>query len=342
MLRGYNKTLITPGNVATFQKKFGAANVALVTGPSHINVLDIDDPDLLQAMRHRFGDSPLIVKTAGRGGYQIYYRQSAHVKLTDLRSSEGIPVEIKAAGSIVVAPPSRNPTTGRNYEFVEGDFSVETLRQLPTMNVQAIYGATSAAQHRAICEGLRNNWLFSVCMRAAVHCDTFEALLDVAKTRNDECEPALDDAEVMKVASSAWRYTVKGLNFTGGKGAVILSREEIEELCKRNPGDHFLFSLRLRLEHTARVERGETFALSTPAMEQAGTFDGWSRQNLRTAIKNALRDGFLKKVSGGRGAPCQYTLVRTSKSAAQSWLAPNHNVTNTPLPHTHTTKRGQP
>jgi hypothetical protein len=31
---------------------------------------------------------------------------------------------------------------------------------------------------------------------------------------------------VVKVANSAWNYTVNG---TGGKGAVILSRKEIEE-----------------------------------------------------------------------------------------------------------------
>ena len=310
LLRGYNKIRITPANVAEYQKKFGAANIALVTGLSGINVLDIDEPDLLPQMRRRFGDSPLIVKTAGRGGFQIYYRSNQHVRLTDLRYTEGLPVEIKAAGSIVIAPPSHNPKTGRNYEFVEGDFSVETLRQLPKMHVEAIYGTTSAARHRRICEGHRNKWLFSACMREAIHCDTFDAVLDVARTRNDECDPVLDDAEVVKVATSAWGYTEKGSNFTGGKGAVILFREEIEDLCKRYPGDPFFFSLRLRLEHSARVERGETFALSTPGMEQAGTFDGWSRQNLRTAIKNAIRDGFLKKVSGGRGAPCQYTLAR--------------------------------
>ena len=109
LLRGYNKIRITPANVAEYQKKFGAANIALVTGLSGINVLDIDEPDLLPQMRRRFGDSPLIVKTAGRGGFQIYYRSNQHVRLTDLRYTEGLPVEIKAAGSIVIAPPSHNP-----------------------------------------------------------------------------------------------------------------------------------------------------------------------------------------------------------------------------------------
>ena len=48
----------------------------------------------------------------------------------------------------------------------------------------------------------------------------------------------LDDAEVIKVASSAWGYTVKGLNFTGAKGAVILFREEIEDWSYEGSGPH--------------------------------------------------------------------------------------------------------
>ena len=333
LLRGYNKIRITPANVAKFQKKFGAANVALVTGLSEINVLDIDDPDLLPQMRRRFGDSPLIVKTAGRGGYQIYYRSNKHVRLTDLRYTEGLPVEIKAAGSIVIAPPSQNPKTGRNYEFVEGDFSVETLRQLPKMHVQAIYGTTSAAQHRRICEGHRNNWLFSTCMREAIHCDTFAALLDVARTRNDECEPALDDAEVVKVATSAWNYTVKGTNFTGGKGAVILSRHEIEEVCRLFPGHPLALALRLRLEHAARVARGETFAISTRDMERANSIPDWSRNNYRTAIWRAIEAGLIKRVGIQRGrSAAQYTLPKVSGPET------GPNVTNTPLSLTPATK----
>ena len=155
------------------------------------NVLDIDDLALLHPMRKRFGDTPLIGKTAGRGGYQLYYRASPHVRAADLRATDGIPVEIKAGGNIVITPPSRSPITGREYELIEGRFDHETLASLPQINVPAICDTKTAADHRSICEGLRDNWLFSVCLRHAHHVDDFDALLDVGRTRNDECEPPL-------------------------------------------------------------------------------------------------------------------------------------------------------
>ena len=153
MLRGYNKTLITPANVAKFQRKFGSANVALVTGPSDINVVDIDDRDLLPAMPAPVRRQPFDREDRGPRRISNRLSQRRDASATDLRYTEGLPAEIKAAGSIVIAPPSHNPKTGRNYEFVEGDFSVETLRQLPKMHVPAIYDTTSAAQHRTTSGG---------------------------------------------------------------------------------------------------------------------------------------------------------------------------------------------
>ena len=108
MLEGYNRHPLNLGNVSKIIQKFGDANVGLLTGASDLNVLDIDDPALLHPMSKRFGESPLIVRTAGRGGYQLYYRASPHVQPSDLRLTEGIAVEIKARGNIVIAPPSRN------------------------------------------------------------------------------------------------------------------------------------------------------------------------------------------------------------------------------------------
>ena len=218
MLRGYNRNHINVGNVSDVIKRFGDANIALLTGASRLNVLDIDDPSLLHRMRQRFGDSPLIVKTAGRGGYQLYYRASAHVKSTDLRSTDGIAVEIKADGNIVIAPPSRNPITGRDYEFVEGRFDSETLASLPQLRVPAIHHTKTSAQHQKISESHRNNWLFSICLREARNVDDFDSLLDIGRTRNDEAEPPLSDAEVMRVCKSAWSYTETGRNFVTSGG----------------------------------------------------------------------------------------------------------------------------
>jgi hypothetical protein len=65
-------------------------------------------------------------------------------------------------------------------------------------------------QSKSIIQGQRNNTLWRYCMRQAHYCDDFDALLDVARTRNDDCLLLLDDGELVKVAESAWGYTVTG------------------------------------------------------------------------------------------------------------------------------------
>ena len=56
-------------------------------------------------------------------------------------------------------------------------------------------------------------------MRHANHVDGFDTLLDVARTFNDNCEPPMEDSEVMTVAQSAWRITERGDNRFGQHGA---------------------------------------------------------------------------------------------------------------------------
>ena len=60
---------------------------------------------------------------------------------------------------------------------------------------------------------------------------------------------------------------------------MLLSRHEIEEVCRLFPGHPLALALRLRLEHAARIARGETFAISTRDMERANSIPDWSRKN---------------------------------------------------------------
>ena len=63
-------------------------------------------------------------------------------------------------------------------------------------------------------------------MKAAHHCDDFDALLDVALTANANFLPPLPEDEVMKVAKSDWGYTERGENRFGRHG-VSFSPEEV-------------------------------------------------------------------------------------------------------------------
>lgn len=325
LLMGYSRRPLKGAAIASVASKFPYANVALVTGPSDLNVLDIDDPSLLKQMLKRFGETPLITQTAGRGGYQAFYRASPHVRAIDLRSTDGLPVEIKAGGNIVIVPPSRNPITNRAYSLVEGQFDPTTLASLPRINITQIFFTKTAVDHPRIAEGHRNNWLFSQCLRAAHHVDDFGALLDVARTRNDETDPPLSDAEVVKVAKSAWSYQEEGRNFSHSGGHVNLSRSRIEELCA-DAGNPVSLMLRLELEHGARVSRGETFAVDRRAMAAAGTLPGWSEKQIRSAKEKAVTLGWLVPVRVKRGVAGDYTLPEGSGPK----LGPN--VTRHPLP----------
>lgn len=308
LMKGYAKRHLRGPAMREVAEKFPNANIAIITGPSGLDVIDIDDPSLLQPMMIRFGETPLITKTAGRGGYQLFYRHSEHVRAANLRASEGLPVEVRTGANIVIAPPSRSPITGRYYEFVAGRFDERTLASLPQLPVPRIFNTKSKADHHRVTQGHRNDWLFQQCMRAAHHVDDFSDLLDVGHTRNDELDPPLEDLEVQKVVRSAWKYQTEGRNFVGGSSNVVLSREDIEVLCTADPGSPIGLHLRLKLEHGARVERGETFALSRRAMAKAGTFKGWSEKQIRRAIANAESVGLISRVNDANAVATQYTL----------------------------------
>ena len=81
-------------------------------------------------------------------------------------------------------------------------------------------------------------------MHEAHHCDDFEALVDVARTRNESFLPPLTDEEVVKIANSAWGYTDRGQNRFGRPG-ISFSTEEANRLITRDP-DQFVLLAFLR------------------------------------------------------------------------------------------------
>jgi hypothetical protein len=147
-------------------------------------------------------------------------------------------------------------------------------------------------------------------MRAAHFCDGFEDLIDYARTRNEECEPHLDDAEVRKIAVSAWSYTTRGSNWVGSTGRVILTENEIDDLARLFPGNEIAALLKLRIAHSARLARGEPFAFATLAMAREKVLPDWTRHDYRAAGERLERAGLLRRVAQGRhGVPVQYVLV---------------------------------
>ncbi len=88
-------------------------------------------------------------------------------------------------------------------------------------------------------------------MKQARHCDDLDALRDVAQTLNAEFEPPLPDAEVVRTASSAWNYTLRGSNWFGRGAFVVTAHDEIDRLLEANP-DALILLMYLRRHHWAR------------------------------------------------------------------------------------------
>ena len=78
-------------------------------------------------------------------------------------------------------------------------------------------------------------------MRAAHHCDNFNALLDVACTQNAQFLTPLPDDEVVKVAKSAWGYTERDENHFG-RPRVSFDAAEVNELICNDPDLYLLLS----------------------------------------------------------------------------------------------------
>jgi hypothetical protein len=181
-----------------------------------ITSLDCDSKDerILADALNRHGQTPVVART-GSGHFQAWYRHNNERRR--IRPDRNVPIDILGAG-LVVAPPSQSAKGG--YEFISG--SLDDLDRLPVMQNVPVEAWDNSRLVAEVKQGQRNNKLFTACLEAARRCDDFDALLDVAITRNMEFLPPLEEGEVMRTAASAWRYETEGRNYIGGHEGSVL------------------------------------------------------------------------------------------------------------------------
>jgi hypothetical protein len=286
-------------------KRLGGANVGVSCGPSGVAVVDVDDPRLIEPMLDRFGPTPLIVSTP-RGGVHLYYdKGSSSVRSLNLRNREGLDVDIRADGGLAIVPPSRDAVTGSCYTFLEGTFAC--LSDLPKFRIEALGGVAGHAppgrgrgprSGARIPRGQRNNDLFRELLKHAPHCDDFDAVLDVARTRNAFAyEAPLPDAEVVSTAQSVWRYEREDRNWVGRAPRTIIGREELLVFAAhKNGGNALLLWAYLEGQH---ARRAEPLVLDREAMAEANLLPGWSAWRYRQAVETLRELGLLEIVGGG-------------------------------------------
>jgi hypothetical protein len=239
--------------------------------------IDTDDRAALDHAVERFGESPLIVRTQS-GGHHLYFRNQGerrHVRLV-----RDPPIDVLGEGFAIAAP-----SVGEKgqYEFVRG--TLEDLRHLPPMR----HDSPTVTAGERIQEGERNDALYRHCRDQALHCDNFDALLDVARSFNMDCQPQLPEAEVIRTAKSAWKRTL------GGKirhGLTTIPAPDIEVLAMRDPAALVLLSVLRR--HNGPEAR---FMI---ANGMAGTHVGMSLYALQRARRTLNNMGIVKQVRPDR------------------------------------------
>lgn len=287
-IKGYGK--IGLRRSAKLATQFANADAfGFMTGTrSNITVLDVDTNDemILSNALERHGQTPLIIRS-GSGKYHAYFRHSGERR--QIRPWRGLPIDLLGSGGYAVAAPSKSAIG--QYEIIQG--SLDDIERLPRLRNLDLAKPEGAKQ------GARNNVLWHHCMRNAKHTDTLDDLLDVARTFNDDCEPPMEDTEVMSVVRSAWGITSRGDNRFGTHGAWFPLDEVNRMICDQ---DAFFLLAFLR----ANQGPDATFMCANGLAEK---FD-WTIKRLANARRRLIEMEYIRQVSPawtGHAALFQWT-----------------------------------
>ena len=201
-----------------------------------------------------------------------------------MRAWEGFPIDLLGAG-LAIAPPSRVATG--EYQIIEGH--LDDLDRLPIMReLEArLYNGAVGRRPQKQGDG-RNNDLWKRAMREAHHTDNYEQLLDRVETLNQEYLEPMQQAEVTKIAKSAWGITERGDNRFGRHGGYA-PLELVQSLAPANPDA-------LALYITLRAHNGpdSVFPIAN-AMADSTIGLGWRR--FAVARKTIIEHGLVIQVT---------------------------------------------
>jgi hypothetical protein len=117
-----------------------------------------------------------------------------------------------------------------------------------------------------------------------------------------DCDPPMDDAEVVKTANSAWAYQVQDRNWIGRQARASTDRGEI--LRYSTDPDALMLVQLLRISHPRPGKRFAIDQVDTAALLK------WDRGRLRKRIDSAIAMKDLRRVhyGTGKGDPHLYEL----------------------------------
>jgi hypothetical protein len=276
---------------AELAEKFANADaLGYVTGRrSNVTVLDIDTTDEKAAEDaiRRHGQPAIVTRTAS-GKSHLLYRYNGEGRR--IRPWPDLPIDVLGDRGYALAAPSKLATGA--YEIIHGH--LDDLDRLKPM---------AGALSRAISIPLppkwagmrqgdgRNRALWERCMRTGGGCSV-DRMMEIARNANQMFKDPLMDAEVVKIATSAWQYDAAGLNFFT-RPRIMLDHDVFDTLCTRNH-DAILLLLKLERHHGGN----DSFVLSKTMC----TSMGWGLPRWYAARDLLVKTGVIRRIEpGGRG-----------------------------------------
>jgi Bifunctional DNA primase/polymerase, N-terminal/Primase C terminal 1 (PriCT-1) len=219
-----NAATTDPAIIRDWWARWPDANIGIATGPeSGIFVLDVDGEDGQASLKLLEADEPLPqtlrALTGRRGqsgertGFHLYFNCAVGTNLNNKAGLLGKGLDIRAAGTCVVAPPSRH-SSGLRYEWAqEVSAIVDAPPWLIAMASKTVSISTPTLETGSIYEGERDDRLFRLAAKWRRASATEDDLVNRLRGVNHRlCKPPLDDSQVLKIARSAACIAVGSLD----------------------------------------------------------------------------------------------------------------------------------
>jgi hypothetical protein len=116
-------------------------------------------------------------------------------------------------------------------------------------------------------------------------------VIEAARIYNAEHNnPPESEGKVVATARQVWSYIERGTCRAMRAGRPGLTAHEHSALCSLGRGyaDGLALFLELKRAHTARVRRGETFAIAATAMARESVIPGWRNAKRYLRAKRSL------------------------------------------------------
>ncbi|MGN7614022.1 bifunctional DNA primase/polymerase [Magnetococcales bacterium HHB-1] len=294
------KKKLSNNTIEEWGKKFPDANIGLITGPSKLTIIDVDEPDesSLEEAINMFGESPVIARTP-KGGFHIFFRSSGEKNHQKIYNKK---IDIRGIGGFIVVPPSTRPDVG-NYKFI--DCGIEDFIYLPTIKEGSIQNHRTSSDDK-VKEGMRNKTLFDRLRQEALKIESENDLIEKAREINNDFDPPLPDREAVRTARSVYKLKISGrLMVKGNRYVPVMTENELEKLMHK-PRAGMLYQF-LRLNHEGYREE---FTIMAKSM--AVNSIPWSEKIIRENIKYLIKLGFIVKTHTGKGTgdPSTYKFTK--------------------------------